>query len=166
MSTPQEQHSIHTNSQPINDEQQSTVPVIIRGYKIVGDNVDKSINPRYYRTDQLKTDCHYYHLYAVKNRIDFTHLSDQQPHHVPITAARETDKFLPSTSDDEALQTTFKIYVARVLITHCAFFETSFSDLSVHHIPHIYSQEMSNKSNVVRLNAHMYNITLYVCRYH
>ena len=37
----------------------------IKGFKLVGDNVDGTINPRYVRADQQAEDYHYFHSYAV-----------------------------------------------------------------------------------------------------
>ena len=124
----------------------------IMGYKIVGDNIDGTINPRYMRSNRQTESWHYYHSFAVQDRIDFTGLSDQQPE--KPTAASIDDimnKILPSTctDDDDALKINFKTYIGRVLITNCKFFQIAFSDLYVHHIPHQYEKEMAAKSNVV-----------------
>ena len=56
----------------VNEEQD----VLKMGYRICGDNVDKSIKHRYMRTD-LKSNVkgfHYFQSYATKNKIDTTNL--------------------------------------------------------------------------------------------
>ena len=46
-------------------------------YKLVGDNIDKVVKPRHMRIDSQSRSLHYFHFYAVKDRIDFSHLDDQ-----------------------------------------------------------------------------------------
>uniref|UniRef100_A0A1X7T9Q8 DUF6589 domain-containing protein n=1 Tax=Amphimedon queenslandica TaxID=400682 RepID=A0A1X7T9Q8_AMPQE len=48
-----------------NDAQESQ----IISFKIVGDNIDKNINPRYRRTNNKVKSLHYYHSYAVLHRV-------------------------------------------------------------------------------------------------
>lgn len=40
-------------------------------YKIVGDNIDKNITPSFQRLDHQTKSVHYFHAFAVKDRIDF-----------------------------------------------------------------------------------------------
>ena len=40
-------------------------------YKLVGDNIDKVVKPRHMRIDHQAKSLHYFHSYAVKDRIDF-----------------------------------------------------------------------------------------------
>ncbi len=42
------------------------------GYKIVFDNIDKNVKPRYMRSDSQIKSLHYVQSYAVRNRIDFS----------------------------------------------------------------------------------------------
>ena len=49
------------------------------GYKVVGDNVDKKVKPRHMRSDNQSKDLHYFHLYAAKDRIDFSEASEEPP---------------------------------------------------------------------------------------
>ena len=51
----------------------------VRGYVIVGDNIDKRVNPREMRVDRQVQSLHYFHTYAVKNRCDSTHSDDLKP---------------------------------------------------------------------------------------
>ena len=99
----------------------------MKGFKIVGDNVDKTINPRYMHTDRSADSCHYYQAYAIKDRVDVTHLGDKQPLPPTPTAVDSASKLiLPNKADDCALTRNFKIYIARVLIRNCAFFKVAF----------------------------------------
>ena len=43
-------------------------------FRLVGDNIDKSIKPRDMRLDHQSKQLHYFHVYAVKDKIDFRHL--------------------------------------------------------------------------------------------
>ena len=52
------------------------------GFRIIGDNIDKNIKPRYYRSNKQVCSLHYYHSYALKDRIDLSAMSDSQPVHV------------------------------------------------------------------------------------
>ena len=46
------------------------------GLKIVGDNVAKSVKPRLMQTDRQNQSFHYFHLYAVRDRINLTDTSE------------------------------------------------------------------------------------------
>lgn len=49
------------------------------GFKIVGDNLDKTVKPRHMRSDHQNVSLHYFHSIAVKDRIDFSNLPDTPP---------------------------------------------------------------------------------------
>ena len=48
-------------------------------YIIVGDNLDKSIKPRHMTFDHQTQSIHYFHYYAVQDRINISHLSNDRP---------------------------------------------------------------------------------------
>ena len=52
------------------------------GYKIVFDNIDKNVKPRYMRSDCQTHSLHCVHRYGVKDRIDFSEYSDVAPQEV------------------------------------------------------------------------------------
>ncbi len=52
-------------------------------YKLVFDNIDKSVKPRYMRSNVQTKSLHYVHMYCVKDRIDFSGLS-QVPKSIDI----------------------------------------------------------------------------------
>ncbi len=70
------------------------------------------------RSDKKNSSLHYFHSYAVLNRIDTSSLCDDIPN------VRQLDKnvvartILPSKSDDRALRENFAILVSRVLVEH------------------------------------------------
>ena len=41
-------------------------------FKLVGDNIDKNINPQDVRLDSQTVSLHYFHSYAVRDRIDMS----------------------------------------------------------------------------------------------
>lgn len=43
-------------------------------YRLCGDNIDKTVRHRYMRTSSL----HYFHSYAIADRIDFSNLSEER----------------------------------------------------------------------------------------
>ena len=49
------------------------------GFKIVGDNIDKTAKPRHVRFDRQTKSLHYFHAYAVKDRVNFANESDSPP---------------------------------------------------------------------------------------
>ena len=60
---------------------------------------------------------------------------------------------LPSGIEYQTLKDNFAILVARILVEHnILFFREDFSGLITNHIPHCYSTEMTNKSEVVSIN--------------
>jgi hypothetical protein len=79
------------------------VPYLMRhkGYTLCGDNWDKNVHTRHMRLERRNQSLHYFHLYAVENRVDFVCLSDQTPDNSAITDFRSVAKsLLPSLSDD------------------------------------------------------------------
>ena len=49
------------------------------GFKLVGDNIDKNFRRSFYRHYRKTISMHAFHMYAVKDRIDFSSLSDVAP---------------------------------------------------------------------------------------
>ena len=115
-------------------------------YKLIGDNIDKCVRPRHVRSDSQARSLHYFHTYAVRDRINVSHLDDQ--HSVPLLSDIDVTSVLPTTEDEKALKDLYCIHVARVLKRHMKFFSSLGEDLE-RHILHEYSSEMSQKSDVV-----------------
>ena len=48
-------------------------------FHLCGDNIDKNIKQRYFRTDKPSgtKSLHYFHYYAVKDRIDFSGMGEE-----------------------------------------------------------------------------------------
>ena len=123
------------------------------GYKLVGDNIDKGIKARYMRSEgDRNRSLHYFHSFAVQNRVDFSHLSDVFPDTCFDSPERTALALLPSADNDKAMRHLFATYISRILVTHMPFFKVAFDDVVKWHIEHNYSDQMSAKSIVVSCN--------------
>lgn len=115
-----------------------------QGFKIIGDNIDRTVRPQHQTSDSPTQSLHYFNSYAVQDCIVSSY-SDTTP-----TINLETvsmDSLLPTEDDLRELQLCFAIHNARVLTRHlCSL--SAFADVATH-IKHKYSTEMAKKSNVV-----------------
>ena len=64
---------------------------------VVGDNVDKTVKPRFMSSDRQRQSLHNFHSYAALDHIDFLHLLNNQP--IAQMSGLASSLFLP-TSDD------------------------------------------------------------------
>lgn len=118
------------------------------GFKLVGDNLDKTVKPRDMRQDHTSQSLHYFNVYAVRDRIDFSSLSCDSA--VNDTNDIDIGQFLPSVAEEEALLHYFCTLIFRLLCQHIpALYE--YSSCLVDHIDHKYSKETSTKSQVVSM---------------
>ncbi len=113
------------------------------GYKLVFDNIDKTIKPRYMRQDVQSVMLHYVQAYAVKDRIDFSSIGHEQRKEANIY------KLIPESDDYRLLKNRFIIHVSRVIVEYLDFFKEDFKGLVQRHIPHKYSSEMCRISEIV-----------------
>ena len=67
------------SSDPVNSHLVSQQPQKWSGFKIVGDNIDKKFRRSFYRHNRQTISMHAFHMYAVKDRIDLSSLSDVAP---------------------------------------------------------------------------------------
>ena len=134
----------HKNSESL-DYSKSTF-----GVKLVFDNIDKNIVPRNMTFEKQTKSLHYVHMYAVEDRINIAHLSDDPPDRMtPVPIAEVFKTILPSPNDNEIMATYFSKLVSRVLATHMPFFKLTFADVVEWHTEHQFSQEMAKESVVV-----------------
>ena len=119
-------------------------------YKIVGDNIDVSVCPRFLRVKKfMKKLLHMFHYYAAADRIDLSGLCDDRKHQCLPSPDSVALSFLPTVDDDAALRDNISVWIARILIKHMPFMEMSFGDITPMHIQHPFSKEMSKRSEVV-----------------
>ena len=119
--------------------------------------------------DKQTQSLHYFHSYAVKDRVDSSKLSDNHPSLVHVVPSTEdvVSKVLPTKKDDEIIRDYFTVLVARILCTEITYFKSSYADVVDWHIEHKFSDEMSHKSEVVSLCSYMYYILfVYKCCLH
>ena len=104
------------------------------------------------RSDVQKQLVHYVQIYAVKDRVDFSHLSEAYPAPKRLDQI-SLDSVLPSADYKELMSN----FVSRIMTKHLDFF---FSDSVCAHIPHKYQKEMATRSEIVSAcNLHLYACT-------
>ena len=130
------------------DDDKETWP----GFKLVGDNIDKTIEPRDMRINNQANSVHYFNVYAVRDRINFSHLSSNASMISPEDI--KFDAFYPSSDDDNKLLLNFEILVTRILVKHLPGMEKLSSKVT-DHISHKYSSNMTQKSKVVCSHAYV-----------
>ena len=119
-------------------------------YQFCGDNIDKNVKSRYFRTDKSPgTSLHYFNYYAVKDRIDFSHMKEE-----PITSEQSDMKqvalsLLPTPEDDTALQNNICVIMSRILYNNIPYFKHTFDGVIDWHIHHDYYKEMCQPSEWV-----------------
>ncbi len=122
-----------------------------RGYRLCGDNIDKIVRARYMRKEKRNSSLHYFHSYAVQNRIDTSTLSEVAPDHASSTKLDVATTIIPSHSDDAALKSNIAILISRVNVEYLDYFKLTFDGVVNWHIKHQYYKEMSSKSVVVSI---------------
>ena len=80
------------------------------GFKIVSDNIDKNIQPSHQRLDRQTQSLHYFHSFAVRDRIDLSAYSDQPPSIPPVIGA---STITHTASDLASFQMECEILVSR-----------------------------------------------------
>ena len=126
-----------------------------QGFVVVGDNVDKKVKPRYMTSDNQSKDLHYFHLYALKDRIDLSEASED-PLNLNPDAVLAT--LIPTDDDIKEMISNFRVLIARQLIQHFPYFQQHFSDVVEEHIPHPHQAEMKEISEVVSTASTLHSI--------
>ena len=117
------------------------------GFKIVMDNIDMNIRPRHQTFERQTQSLHYVNSYAVKDRIDFSSFEHATVNTVTHPESLQ-DVLLPSANDREALMANFVILAGRILCDVIPALN-KIPGLTTKHIQHLYSKEMSSKSEIV-----------------
>ena len=81
------------------------------GFKIVGDNIDKNVRPSNQRVDHQTRSYHYFHSFAVLDRIDLSISSNRAPNTFNLTI----DDFLINSHDIMQLERDFEVLLSRYL---------------------------------------------------
>ena len=111
------------------------------------------------KLDRQVKSLHYYHSYAVHDRIDVSSFPNElSPTCIPPLEIR-AKSLLPSKDDDFALIANIKVLFSHILVQTLTFFNVAFSDLIVDHINHRRYKEMSSKSYIVSTSLVYYCLT-------
>ena len=124
--------------------------------KLVGDNIDLSVKALYMRMEGSRNQSlHYFHSFAVFDRVDFSQLPDVFPYTCLNNPKQLALTMLPSHRDDETLTLLFETHVSCVLCKRIPFFKYTFDDIVEWHNCHRHYDEMSMKSDVVSVDNHI-----------
>ena len=146
----------HTSESPSDSESSSRqeVPHVmqttakIKTFKLVGDNIDKNVKPHDMRHDNQTKSLHYFHTYALRDRIDLSRYDDIPCLPDMSLVKSQLSNVLPNNEDVRILCGNFCHLVARVLKKYMPFFSSLGASLE-EHIVHKFQNEMSQKSEVV-----------------
>ena len=115
-------------------------------YIVVGDNLDKTISPRYMRSDHQRQSIHYFHMYAALDRINAVDLPTDHP--LGDISITPLSAFLPSPADCKELRANYAVLLGRIVVKKLSYFKV-FEDCVVRHITHKHSDVMKQKSVIV-----------------
>ena len=120
------------------------------GFRVIGDNLDKNVRPRFRRIDRGTQSLHFFHVYAAKDRVNLSNVTDSPSSFLNTPVAElPVQSLLPTSSDNQSLFSDFSVLVSRVLVSKLQYFSTTFGDIVVKHIQHEFSKEMAEKSETV-----------------
>ena len=117
-------------------------------YSIIFDNVDFFIRPHYQSARHTNQSIHWIHHMAVEDRVPTNHLPRDKPTQ-PI-ADFDIGNLLPSQETHNHMRAEFTVLGSRILTQYLDAFKP-LSPVVVHHIPHQYSQIMSEASTDVSI---------------
>ena len=118
-----------------------------KGFKIVGDNLDKNYKPRHQTLTHQNQSMHFFQSFAVMDRVNLSEYSDIPPvQHISEQIIKST--FIPSDDEQIILRSHFVVLIARVLV-ECIPCFAKFKDIVPKHITHQHYSEMCTKSKVV-----------------
>ena len=108
-SLPTEDISLPTNSNlASNDDDESDAVLKWQGFKIVGDNIDKNFRPSYQRMNSQTISLHFFHSFAVLDRVDLSGVSDTT--NIGIV---DVFKLLPSQEEVAITKQHFSVFISR-----------------------------------------------------
>ena len=108
-SLPTEDISLPINSnRTSNDDDESDAVLKWQGFKIVGDNIDKNFRPSYQRMNSQTISLHFFHSFAVLDRVDLSGVSDTKK--IGIV---DVSKLLPSQEEVAITKQHFSVSISR-----------------------------------------------------
>ena len=119
-----------------------------RVFRGTGDNWDLKILKGHMRKDIQNEDLHLFASNLIENRLNFCHLPNDHPKGNILDFHRHS--FSLSLNEWRMYAEYAKILVGRIILEFCPKFKCLKSVIPTH-IPHMYSREMAQKSNIVSL---------------
>lgn len=107
---------------PGSDDPLSIDPSEYPTFKIVGDNIAKSVKPRFRCYDSQSKSLHYFNHYAVKDCTDISHLSGIPTPLPSRDYLALAESLLPSSQDNETLANNSSTHFSRILTSNMSFF--------------------------------------------
>ena len=100
--------------------------------RIVGDNWDLEVKARYQTKSQTNKSFHYFHAYAVKDRVVANGMDNKEPQ----KSIDEIEmQFLPMPEVQEAIASDLTSIIPRVILKYLKPY-SKFKGASIYHIPH------------------------------
>lgn len=115
-------------------------------YGLNGDNLHWQRRPSIYSANRDTESTHWFNLFCYKNRVSNWDLDDKDP--ISPILDLPNSSFLPSLEEHAKLRADYIILVLCILVKNCEYFK-QFSKIVPCHIPHQFSQEMREQSQVV-----------------
>ncbi len=126
----------------VSDHSQNVQP----SYIIVGDNLDKNVKPRDMRIDHQVKSMHWFHSYAVSDRVEIGDLCGDG--HIGDVTTLPISAVLPTVTDCVQMRKHYICLTARLIVQNLPYFAPLQKCVPAH-IPHRYSEEMAKKSVIV-----------------
>ena len=113
----EEDSSHHDHSSRANVESTHNTASTWTGFRIVGDNIDRSLRPRHQTLDSRTRSFHYFNSYAVLDRCNFSAFDDCN---ISLVSLSDFDvkSLLLSSSDLQQLHQNMAVIVWRILTEH------------------------------------------------
>ena len=115
-------------------------------YKLVGDNIDKNVRPRDMQSDHQTRSLHYFHTYAVCDRVDISHFSNETS--ILNVGTIQLDNLLPTNHDQHSLSLETLRYLWMHTMQIFLFLRSLVMWRGIA-IQHKFSKEISKMSEVV-----------------
>ena len=124
----------------------------------MGDNWDLEVKARCQTKSQTNKSLHYFHAYAVKDRVISKGLANTRPQ--KSIDEVEMQEILPTAEVQESIISDLSKLIPRVIVAYLPPYK-SFRKAVQYHLPHQHSQEMAGKSEVVSFQG--INVMLLAC---
>lgn len=124
----------------------------ILSFKLVGDNIDKDVKPRYMSVNNQTRYLHYFNTFAVQDRALTFNLSEQCVNNPSLGI----NDFLSSADDYAKLKSHFAVLVSRIMCDNMDYFNKLFEKCLTKHIPHQYSAEMAKSCKCFLTHIYRY----------